>query len=268
MNIAPTQSPDGHPGFTKPPLDEVVMGVQFEDVPGYRSIDAMQVSELFQSEYPKVEERQTLLPQFEVFHGAGAPPGKAPTSGKSPPGCRLWLVSEDGARILQFQPDRFIANWRLGREGPPYPGFQTVMDGFMANLRKLAGHLKDGFDHPISINQVEITYLNLLPVESFSEVREWVRPWNGGFPNVGSLHLAFNEQVDDGDGRPFARLHHDLQSVYLPGGKAFRLGLAYRGKPARDDIDAALGFMRDGRKMIVSRFCQITTDQAHHAWRK
>jgi uncharacterized protein (TIGR04255 family) len=67
--------PDHLPDFTDPPLDEVVLGVQFTPVPGYASVHSMKVWDLFRAEFPKVEELPALEPQFETFGGVSAQVG-------------------------------------------------------------------------------------------------------------------------------------------------------------------------------------------------
>ncbi len=56
-----SRRPDHLPDFAEPPLDEVVLGVQFEPVSGYSAVYAKDIWELFRSEFPKVQE-QPILP--------------------------------------------------------------------------------------------------------------------------------------------------------------------------------------------------------------
>ena len=67
--------PEHLPDFTDPPLDEVVIGVQFAPVPGYNSVHSMGIWELFQPEFPKVVEQPMIETQFETFGGSNIDAG-------------------------------------------------------------------------------------------------------------------------------------------------------------------------------------------------
>lgn len=84
------------------------------------------------------------------------------------------------------------------------------------------------------------------------------------------MSAGFSEVIRDDEGAPFARLKHELDSVYSADGerKAFRLNLAFMGKPPGNDIASAMAFLAAGREAIVTRFCDITTEKAHELWEK
>ena len=58
--------PDHLPDFRKPPLNEVVLGVQFNEPAGYRLIRAFEVWSLFREVYPEVHEQPPLAPIVET----------------------------------------------------------------------------------------------------------------------------------------------------------------------------------------------------------
>jgi uncharacterized protein (TIGR04255 family) len=122
----------------------------------------------------------------------------------------------------------------------------------------------------MDINQAEVAYINIIPVESFSDVGNWFELWNGGAFEVEALNTSFNEAIKGADGKPFARLSHQIQSVLSADGKqrAFRLSLMFKGKPAGTSIDAAMAFLAAGRGAIVTRFGEITTMEAQRKWGK
>lgn len=132
--------PDTLPDFSKPPLAEVVLGIQFSPVPAYSSVDARQVWELFKEAFPVVEERPLLAPQFETFGGANRPSSLGFHVGPPPVGSRLWFLSQDANHLIQFQSDRFLTNWRNGPNLQPYPRFEVIADSFERNLQILADH--------------------------------------------------------------------------------------------------------------------------------
>ena len=120
------------PEFRAPPLSEFVVGVQFAPIPGYSSIDARAIWELFRSEFPIVQEQTPLPPQFETF-GGGQSSGFQIQFGTVAGPMRLWFVGEQNNHLLQFQPDRFLLNWRRSDQGS-YPRYEVIADRFQELL--------------------------------------------------------------------------------------------------------------------------------------
>ncbi len=262
------QRPDNLPDFSDPPLDEVVLGVQFAPVPKYSSVGSREVWGLFKDAFPIVEEHPLLSPQFETFSGANPLPDLPFFLGRPPVGSRLWFFSRDLNHLIQFQPDRFITNWRKTANLQPYPRFETIADSFEKNLLLLAEHFKAVFSYQIEINQAAISYVNLIPVGEFAEAGRWFTVCNSGSVDVEALSTNFVQVVRDRDRKPYARFVTELQSVFtLPARKkAFKMSLAFKGKPAASDVPSAIAFLRDGRERIVKHFRDITTAEAHESW--
>ncbi len=260
--------PEHLPDFTDPPLDEVVLGVQFAPIPLFTSVDSRGVWELFKDEFPKVQEQPLLQQQFEIFGGANLQPSFQFQVGAPPVGSRLWFVSDAENHLLQFQSDRFLTNWRKSPNPQPYPRFEGISETFKKNLVTLASLLSSEFDYVIDINQAEVTYINIIPVDDFSHAAQWLSFWSGETLNVEGISTSFNEIIKDGNGKPYARLFHALQSVHTIDGKhkAFNLSLTFRGKPSSNDIASAMDFLKAGREAIVMRFKHMTTDSAHNHW--
>lgn len=260
--------PEHLPDFTDPPLDEVVVGVQFAPVPSYASVDVRDVWELYKTEFPKVQEQPLLHPQFETFGGANLQPSFQFQVGSPPVGSRLWFISDQENHLLQFQSDRFLTNWRKSPNPQPYPRFEGIAEAFEKNLSSLAAHLKLNFEYAIDINQAEVTYINVIPVDEFADADQWFSVWGGGILNIESLNTSFSEVIKDKSGKPYARLFHAIQSVYSIDGrhKAFNLSLTFRGKPPGIDVASAMHFLKAGRESIVLRFKQMTTDASHGHW--
>ncbi len=256
------------PDYGAPPLSELVLGVQFEPISGYSTVDAGAVWELFRSEFPIVQEQPPLAPQFETF-GGGASPGVQIQFGPMIGPTRLWFVTEQGDHLLQFQPDRLLLNWRQNGE-ETYPRYEQIAAEFQECLSKLRNHVHVTKGYELDIKQIEITYINIIPVEDVSEQSKWLRILPAfGFP-IEAMRANFAEIVQNEAGKPIARLHHDLQSVVNIDGqnKAFQLNLTSRGKPTLPGIDGALELLGKGRVAIVKRFTELTTNEAHDAWKR
>ena len=256
------------PDFTEPPLNEVALGVQFSPIPGYSAVDARDIWELFRSEYPRIEERPPLPPQFETFGGSGGFPSMQFQFNQALPPMRLLFVSERGDNLLQFQPDRFLMNWRQSDGAASYPRYEKISQLFEAGIKKLIEYIHSSKNHDLDINQIEISYINIIPVDDISNQDKWLKLWPSVSLPLEMLNANFTEVVHGDDEKPLARLHHALQSMISIDGKAkaIRFDMSYRGKPDTPNIDDALNLLGKGRIAIVKRFTDLTTDDAHRAW--
>ena len=264
------QRPNGLPDFELPPLDEVVVGVQFDPPSEYSSIHTKDVWELFKNEFPKVQEQPQLEPTFETFGGVNPPPGINFKFGNGPLRCRYWFISDEQSHLIQFQEDRFLLNWRNRPKESEYPRFEKIAESFENNFSLLQSFYKKTFNVPLEINQAEVSYINIVNVDSYSELSEWIAL--SGLENIEleGLSVNFSEVIKDKDGKPFARLLHELQSVLTRDGKikGFRFNLTFKGKPRGSEISDAMDFLFTGRSHIVNRFCELTTEKAHIAWER
>ncbi len=258
------------PDFLKPPLEEVVLGVQFAPCSSYSSVHAGQVWELFRTEFTEVQEHHALEPQFEVFGGVNPQSGVQIKFGPPPAKSRLWFISQDQNHLIQFQYDRLLLNWRKQPNGQEYPRFESIAKGFNENLAKLDGFFQKTFEQQLVINQAEVSYVNIVPVKDFSEAGDWFNFWGDNQLKIEGLSINFTEVVKNKQDQAFARLSYELQSMVTPDGKgkAFRLALTFRGKPDGDKTADGTNFIETGRAEIVTRFCEITTKKAQKKWRR
>lgn len=261
------------PDFSNPPLDEVVFGIQFVPVPNLTSLSACKTRDLFIKNYPIIKEVAPLDSQFETFGGPNSQPGFHLKLGASPIQSRFWFISREEDHLLQYQSDMFLSNWRknpTSQAPQPYPRFEKIYSDFEDNLNALEDHFSRDYSFPLDINQAEVTYINVIPVDNFSDASEWLDIWDSVGVDTESLQTSFREIIRDEEGHPLARLKHEIQSVVSADGskKALRLSLTYKGKPKNNDINSALDFIKKGRETIVTRFDHITTNTAHQIWGK
>ncbi len=262
----PTYLPD----FDSPPLEEVVLGVQFSTPTGYSSVLAGEVWGLFKDQFPNSEDKPPLEPSFETFGGANPQPSMQLRFGPAPLRGRIWFISEDQNHLIQFQDDRLLLNWRKRPNGQGYPRFEEISRSYEKYLNDLQNFFSASLGVVLDINQSEVSYINIVPIDNYAQSGQWFRFLDLNTIHSESLNLAFNEIVNAQNGKPFARLTHELQSVITTNGKgkAFRFTLSFRGKPSGNDIVSAMNFIRTGREKIVTRFDELTTDYAHIFWKK
>ncbi len=262
------ERPDELPDFESPPLNEVVLGVQFNPPKGYRQINAGEVWGLFRSEFSEVEEREPLAPVFETF-------GR-PTSGvqfrmmAGPSHARFWFVRPDGTELIQFQQDRFLHNWRkAGKEESRYPRFEGIMSRFCDELEKLEEYFGGLSSQSLLINQCEISYVNHIPFELTDgrKASDWLRFVNFGEREPEDFSMSFREVIRDALGQPQGRLACEFNTAITPRDERIILmSLTARGAPAVATKESAFDFLTKGRRLIVSRFADLTTDAAHLEW--
>lgn len=262
------ERPKHLPDFNNPPLDEVVIGVQFAPLRGYSSVYAADVWGLFKDQFPVVQEQAPLEPAFEMFGGSNPSPGISFRFGHGPVHGRLWFISSDDSHLIQFQEDRFLLNWRRRPAGNDYPRFESIFNAYAAYLSQLDAYVAKKFDAPLDLNQAELTYYNLIPVDDYSDIGRWLDFINVEKFSPENVSTAFTEVVSAADGRPVARLIHELQSAVSVDGKqkAFKLSITFRGKPLGGGAQDYLDFLFEGRKRVVSRFSEMTTSISSEKW--
>ena len=264
--------PPGLPDYDNPPVNEVIVGVQYGPPGDFNAVRLGEVHDLFKSDFPEVQEKPWLEPKLETFGGSGLSSAAAASLSLPAALPRLWFLSEDADHLLQFQKDRLILNWIRRDKEDRYPRFEGIRDTFMGCLGKLRAYYS-GIGHGIVLSQVEVAYVNTIPVASWQELSEWL---SVGLPSedpVSSLNFVSEEIMRDEQDRPTSRCYTEIGSMHVKSGagKAYKLSLTVRGIP-RPDAEAAsvdLGkHLSEYRCKIVETFDKIITDRAKQAWRR
>lgn len=265
--------PEHLPDFKLPPLNEVVIGLQFSTPQGYQQIRAGEVWSLFSQEYPNVQEQPALEPTFETF---GGPFQHAPRPSFSfITGCthdRFWFLSQDGAELIQFQQDRLLHNWRkIGDKTNDYPRFESMVSKFSTELNKLEQFVSSLAPQRLAINQCEVSYINHIPLDRGAGERlsDWLRFVNFAHDDPDDFSMSIRSVIRDASGKPLGRFIAESALGFLPDGQQIIvLTLTVKGAPLGTDIDSGLKFLALGREEIVRRFADLTTDQAHQKWER
>jgi len=264
--------PPGLPDFRDPPVSEVVLSMQFDQLAQFQSRHIGLLWQKFSASYPNVFEHPRLPPAFETFGPqnpinmfnlfAGLNLGQTP---------RQWFVSASGADLLQFQTDRFTHNWRKVSVAERYPRYETIRDVFLREVGILEAFLAEMNLPALVPNQCEVSYVNDIPLDSFSDptaeiFRVWQSPSSellGPVEDVGFV-VRFIIRRDQG---PLGRLIvQSGPANNLEGHPVIRLQLTARGAPLEPTIKGVLDFFDLGRQFIVQGFADLTTDQMHKNW--
>lgn len=264
--------PENLPDFEMPPLDEVVLGVQFVPPPRYRQIYAGAVWDLYRSEFPLVEEQIAIAPAFETFGVTRGPSFNFEVI-NGPAQNRFWFLAEDGHELIQFQQDRLLHNWRrLDKEASVYPRFETMVTKFERELNQLQTFFEGLGQRALEINQCEVTYINHIAMEGPSGLTpdEAIKLINFGGKKAEAFDLRFAERIDSDGGSPIARMHYraSIGQKTNTGEPVCYLELTVRGAPEANDIQSAIEFLEMARRKIVTQFAEVTSERAHEVWRR
>lgn len=262
--------PEDLPDFRHPPLNEVLLGVQFAPPKGYQQIRAGEVWNLFRAKFPNVEEHPPLMPVFETF-------GIFPMSQQLNFGVvtgaqhdRFWFLSPEKDELIQFQQDRLLHNWRkMGDNANEYPRFEKMILNFADEISRFESYIDSIENQKLACNQVEISYINNIILKDSDEnnASNWVNFLKFGEQLPDDVACSFRHSILGVNKIPVGRLHCEFVSSSSRGGeRMFVLTLTVRGAPQTSNATAAIDFLKMGREVIVNEFAAITTDSAHRLW--
>lgn len=275
----PSARPKPLPDFDRPPLDEMVLSIQFAELPLKNYHSGLLWLKL-RHEYPLVEEQAPLSPVFETFGALRPVPATAEIQFLPPEAMiRYWFVSKDGNQLLQFQRDRLIHNWRRRAPEDVYPRYEPLRARFESEILSVQEFLREYEVGDIRCNQCEVTYINSIgpnpetddPVRDLAKVFTiWREQYNDGDlerierGRFGATYLI----LPDSGAEPSGRLH----VVANPGirtrdsAPTIQLNITARGKPRDETLAAALDWLDLGHASVVRSFAAITTKSMHKVW--
>jgi uncharacterized protein (TIGR04255 family) len=264
--------PETLPEFDNPPLDETVIGLQFEPLKAFKVQQIMLYWNQIRENYPRVE-GQLPLPhsvESETIHAQ-----KFLVSLENATVPRCWFLNEPGTQLIQVQQDRFLRNWRrLQALTENYPRFDTLFGLFWKEWVAFRDFLKEQrIDEP-KIDQCELTYVNLIDSEAvsgsferlpsiFVNLRERER---GFLPNPELFQWEARFPLPEGRGR----LHVEAVPAFRKSDfkLLMRFNLAARGSP-KGTTDALVNeWFGIAHEYIVRGFDELTTAEMHRTWKK
>lgn len=154
----------GFPDYEKPPVIEVVCGIVFETIKGFKGGHLGLFWQKVRDEFPTSEHALRL--GFE-------PEDNVDLTNYFP---RIWFINKQQNTLIQLQDNTFFFNWRRMEEEEAYPRYSTIMQAFKKYLGIFDDFLKEeglGSTHPKSC---ELTYINHIPKaegwESLSDINQ------------------------------------------------------------------------------------------------
>jgi uncharacterized protein (TIGR04255 family) len=257
--------------YDNPPVNEVVIGIQFEPT----TLTGAHIGlfwEDLRDEFPKAMEQPPLEPKIEVLQ---PPRFSAPTFPfASFHGSRHWLISADDVQLIQIQADRLFYNWRRGPHNAPYPHFEALQEKFWSIADNWANFLKEEAQN-LRLTQWEVTYINhILTLGGQPTLADALSCWSG------QLDQALGGPADTGrieaqkilttNNSPWARMYVSITSAIRPDQvPLIAFELTVRGAPEGEDIwETTHARLFEARRQIVTAFDTLTTPKMHAEWGK
>lgn len=259
------------PQYKKPPVIEVVCGVQFDPLTSFSSVHFGDFWQRIKHDYPKAEDRPPLEDFQEIPKGAQLKPELVLVD--APPHRRVFYLDPTGNFLLQVQPSRFLSNWRQERPGDEYPRYTVAFDRFLKGWNAFLAFADDSGIGIPRTNHYELTYINHIPgddapfpanIEPYLPLFSWSSAQSIMFlpsPHSASMRLKFTFPESKGGLR--VKVDHgirkrDDKSVLV-------IDLTARGpaKPDWSDMEEWFGMAHE---WIVRGFTDLTSHPAHLKW--
>ncbi len=271
------------PNYKKPPVVEVALSVQFEQLTEMRTHHVGLLWAEYRKRFPNIEEHPLLEPVFETFLNTSSPrPRLTVRITESPEFPRCWFLNPEKTRLIQVQNDRFIYNWRKVEGDEEYPRYEDVRDNFLKELHIFTNFIGREKLGEVKPNHCDVTYVNSIPTEEgifdharIGKVIKTIAFNYGSEANIFNLNhedarFYVRYLIPDSEGEPCGRLHISFEPLYRSkdGQPIFLLKLTARGTPDPDDINGVVNFLDSGREHIVNGFTAWTTKFMHEKWER
>jgi uncharacterized protein (TIGR04255 family) len=192
---------------------------------------------------------------------------------KAPLPSRYWFLTDDKAELLQFQPDRFIQNWRkIESSSRAYPRFEAMIARYFDNLENLSAYAEQKGLGAIVPNQCEVTYINQLSARDANDdvipAAFYFSPLGGvGEFKPDDLRCTFRKEIKNDEGEAVGRFIVEIADAWTAEGESiYRMTLVGRGAPPTPDLAGCRHFMESVRLGISDIFLATTTKEAQKIW--
>jgi uncharacterized protein (TIGR04255 family) len=264
--------PNALPEFERDPLNEVVLGVQFEPLQKLHAAHLGLYWQRVRDRYPLTEDQTPLLHVVEQPGPRPSPPAPVVVSGAIVPRC--YFLDRSQTQLIQLQRDRFLRNWRRIEGTEPYPRFTQLVQEFKREWEGFLAFTKQEELGEPQVNQCELAYVNHIePGEGWqgfsdtAKVFTFLRASTQGFlPTPESISWEVAYKLPEGRGRLHAQLHPAFR------GRDFKmllaLNLTVRGAPAGGSGEQIFTWFDLAHEWVVKAFDELTDPAMHQVWRK
>jgi uncharacterized protein (TIGR04255 family) len=260
------------PEYDNPPVSEVVCGVLFKTLEGFKVAHFGLFWERCKAEYPQCQDVPPLLPAIEGF---GEPQEEASIQFPDTP--RVWFINSEDTGLIQLQRDRFLHNWKKAKPSDSYPRYHTVIAQFKRHLESFDTFVRENKLGTIDPLQYEITYVNHMPAGlGWNDISELGRVFRHHqyratakrfLPVVETANLKTTFALPNRTGRLHASIKTGIRKEDSKPIIVFELTV--RGLPTDRAREAMWGWFDVGREWIVRGFTDLTTEEIQTSvWRR
>jgi uncharacterized protein (TIGR04255 family) len=245
--------------FTDPPLNEVSIGRTFLPRPDFLVPHFGAFWERIRSEFPKVDHAAPILTQGEDAIDLGQ--YMLP---------RVWFLSDDSARLLQLQQNRFHYNWRQTPDLATYVRFPAIQQVAIRLWDEFSTYVEKETAQPLVPLVNELTYTNLIDAEEdesgFDIGRRTLRNigWshaNSFLPHPSQLSQGYTFGAPGDVGELVVAIVTGLRPDKRP---VMKFDLTVRGKaPKGVGLEE---WSRLAHDYLVAAFRDLTTPLMHAKW--
>jgi len=259
------------PVFENPPLEEMVIGVQFAPLKGFRISHFGLFWSLIRDRYPLTEDETPLAHVLEI---AEKRPAKSTIRFEKLPLPRCWYLDSTGSTLLQLQSDHFLRNWRRSAAMEEYPRYVNLIRDFRGELDGFMRFTEVEDIGAVAINQCELTYVNHVEwaeqgdevdlANVFSPFRSNLE--TGSFRDMETIEFAMRVKLPENRGRLHISVNpafrgRDMKLVHV-------LTMTARGTPSEAGLQQVFDWFDLAHEKILERFEEITSPTMHASWGK
>ena len=261
------------PDYEKPPVTEVVIGIQFNNLEKFGPVHAGLYWQRIRKKYPKFEARPPLGFVKESFGVKKETMQESRIEITQFPVPRTWFLKDDESRLVQLQSTHFFHNWKKVKREDIYPRYDVIKEEYKKLWEGFLVFVNEQNLGEVKPNIWELTYVNHIPQgqgwNSLKDIAKLFPCWSGAtsenyLPEPENLALSVSYLFPEEKGR----LHIKLDQVIRidDNSEGLRLNLTARGKLDNSDINQILPCFEKGHEWIVRGFTDFTSQEAHNIW--
>lgn len=265
------------PKFSKPPVAELALGIQFNPLTSFNSIQAAAWRERIKVDFPAIEEHPELP---DLIEGADLEQTKVRMQMiEGVPPRRFWFVNKAETELIQIQRSRFVYNWRKRSDGDQYPTYEALRKRVESQLKNFVEFIAAEKLGDFVPGMCEVTYINHITGSgvwtSHGEAAKVFSGLSGKqtgdfLPKAESFGFSetYRIPVEDADKVGRLRVQADPSFFVLDKSPLFRMSVSARVAAQTADLAGVLDAMDIGHVWGTCGFAALTTKEMHSAWEK
>jgi uncharacterized protein (TIGR04255 family) len=257
------------PTFDRPPVTEVVCGIQFEELRDWRTTHFGQFGSVIGDGYTNSED-QPPAPPLRI---EASPITEPPRWSLLPPLRRVFFIKPPGNFLIQLQPTRFLHNWRKVQDTDEYPRYERAISLFDEHWQEFKAFVLAAGLHAPKPEFWELVYVNHIMEEHAKFPQDTWRFLNFYAHNpeaistsgASGMAMQFIWPLERDAGILSLDLKNGVRASDMR--DVLVLELAARGKVTVEE-SKMLEWFDLAHCAIVNTFEKLTTKEAHTLWGK